>query len=120
MMEDKWAVDKLDGSNWITWKFQLRHLLMAKGLWKYVNGSAVLAEDASAEARAKHCSESQKAFSIVVMLVSTSQLYLISSCEQPQEPWNTLKKTFRKRDFGKQTFSQETGFPKRDIPWICT
>ena len=96
-MEDEWAVDKLDGSNWITWKFQLRHLLMAKGLWKYVDGSAVLAEDASAEARAKHCSESQKVFSIVAMSVSTSQLYLITSCEQPQEAWTTLKIVSKER-----------------------
>ena len=38
-MEEKWSVDKLDGGNWITWKFQMRHLLLAKGLWKYVDGS---------------------------------------------------------------------------------
>ena len=60
-MEDKLTIDKLDGSNWITWKFQLRHFLLAKGLWKYVDGSAVLAEGATAEQRAKHQSESQKA-----------------------------------------------------------
>ena len=48
-MEDKWTIDKLDGFNWITWKFQLKHLLLAKGLWKYVDGSAVLGESATAE-----------------------------------------------------------------------
>ena len=69
-MEDKWTIDKLDGSqNWITWKFQLKHLLLAKGLWKYVDGSAVLAEGATAEQRAKHQSESQKAFSVIAMSV---------------------------------------------------
>ena len=47
IMEEKWSVDKLDSSNWITWKFQMHHLLMAKGLWKYVDGSEVLAEDAT-------------------------------------------------------------------------
>ena len=48
VMEDKWIVDKLTGSqNWIIWKFQLKHLLLAKGLWKYVDGSAVLAEGAT-------------------------------------------------------------------------
>ena len=50
-MEEKWLVEKFEGSNWITWKFQLhvRHLLMAKGLWKFVDGSAVLAEGATQE-----------------------------------------------------------------------
>ena len=91
VMEDKWTIDKLDGSNWITWKFQLKHLLLAKGLWKYVDGSAVLAEDATAEQQAKYQSESQKAFSVIAMSVSTSQLYLITSCEEPRKAWDALK-----------------------------
>ena len=37
------------------WKFQLHHLLMEKGLWKFVDGSAVLAEDASGNDRKKLC-----------------------------------------------------------------
>ena len=57
-MEEKWSVEKLDWStNWMTWKFQLRHLLMAKGLWKYVEGSAVLAEDAAGDVREKFLAE---------------------------------------------------------------
>ena len=61
-MEDKWTIDKLDNLNRITWKFQMRHVLMAKGLWKYIDGTEMLAEDASPEARAKFTSESQKAY----------------------------------------------------------
>ena len=78
MDSDKWIIEKLDGSNWITCKFQLKHLLLAKDLWKYVDGSAVLVEDATVEQRAKHRSESQKVFSVIAMLVSISQLYLIT------------------------------------------
>jgi len=68
-MEDKWTIDKLDGSNWITWKFQLKHLLLAKGLWKYVDGSAVLVKGATVEKQTKYRSESQKAFSVIAMSV---------------------------------------------------
>lgn len=85
IMEEKWSIDKLDNSNWITWKFQLRHLLMAKGLWKYVDGSAVLAEDASEATRTKFREESQKAISTIVMAISTPQLYLVTSCEKPKD-----------------------------------
>ena len=46
-MDDKRSMDKLDGSNWITWKFQMRHLLLAKGFWGHVEGTEVLAEDAT-------------------------------------------------------------------------
>ena len=94
-MEDKWTIDKLDGpQNWITWKFQLKHLLLAKDLWKYVDGSAVLAGDATADQRTKHQSESPRAFFFIAMSVSTSQLYLITSCEEPKEVWDALKKHF--------------------------
>ena len=66
-MEDKLTIDKLDGSNWITWKFQLKHFLLARGLWKYVDGSATLAEGATAEQQARHQSESQRAFSFIAV-----------------------------------------------------
>ena len=110
-MEDKWIVDKLSGSqNWITWKFQLKHLLLAKGLWKYVDGSAVLAEDATEEQRTKHQSESQKAFSTIAMSVNASQLYLITSCEEPKEAWDVLKKHFERDTLANKLFLKKQYF----------
>ena len=95
IMEEKWSVDKLEGStNWMTWKFQLRHLLMAKGLWKYVDGSAVLAERVAADVREKFQAEQQKAFSTIVMSVSSSLLYLITSCELPKRCLGCSQETF--------------------------
>ena len=35
-VDEKWSIDKLDASNW-AWKFQMRHLLVAKGLWGYID-----------------------------------------------------------------------------------
>ena len=58
--DDKWVIDKLDGKNWSTWKFQMKHLLLAKGLWGLVDGSETLAEDANAAARAEFQKRSQK------------------------------------------------------------
>jgi len=95
-MEDKLTNEKLDGCNWITWKFQLKHFLLAKGLWKYVDGLAVLGQEATAEQRAKYQSESQKAFSVIAMSVSTPQLYLITSCEELKEALDDLKKHFER------------------------
>jgi len=28
--EQQWSIEKLDGSNWVTWKFQMHYLLLAK------------------------------------------------------------------------------------------
>ena len=90
-MDEKWSIDKLDSSNWITWKFQMRHLLLAKGLWGYVDGTEVLREDASAQERADFKKASQKAFSTIVMAISTSQLYLVTSFDEPKDAWGALR-----------------------------
>ncbi len=53
---------------------------MAKGLWKFVDGSAILAKEAVEDSReTKLKAEQQKAFSTNVMS-SSSLLYLITSC----------------------------------------
>lgn len=90
-MEEKWTVEKLEGaSNWGTWKFQMRHLLLAKGLWGHVDGAEVLSPDASDAAQSEFRQKSQRTFSTIVMAVGTSQLYLVTSCTKPKEAWDIL------------------------------
>ena len=57
-MDQKWSINKLDGSNWTTWKFQMRYLLLVKELWGYVDGTEVLGEGATAQVRVTEVSES--------------------------------------------------------------
>ena len=91
-MEEKWSIEKLNGSNWNTWKFQMKHLLLAKGLWSLVDGSEVLATEASVAVVALCQSRLQKVFSTIVLAIDSSQLYLVTSCEEPKQAWNALKK----------------------------
>ena len=95
-MEEKWSIEKLNGSNWNTWKFQMKHLLMAKGLWSLVDGSEVLASEASVAAVALFQSRLHKAFSTIVLAIDSSQLYLVTSCEEPKQAWNALKNHFER------------------------
>ena len=88
-MEEKWSIEKLDGSNWNTWKFQMKHLLMAKGLWNLVDGSEVLASKATAAGAALFQLRLQKAFSTMAM--DSAQLYLVTLCEEPKQGWDALK-----------------------------
>ncbi len=70
-MEEKWTIEKLEGaSNWGTWKFQMRHLLLAKGLWGLVDGSEGLGPDASDAVQSEFQQRLQRAFSTIVMAVS--------------------------------------------------
>ena len=55
--DKKWVIDKLDGPNWTTWKFQMKHLLLAKGLWGVVDGTEVLADDAAEEIHSEEVTE---------------------------------------------------------------
>ena len=106
-MDEKWSIDKLDSANWITWKFQMRHLLLAKGLWTYVDGSEVLAEDASEAARTAYREKSQKALSTLVMAIGTPQLYLITSCEEPTDAWDALKQHFERDTLANKLFLKQ-------------
>jgi len=47
---------------------------------------------------------SQKAFSVIVMSVSTSQLYLITFCEEPKKAWDALKKYLERETLAKELF----------------
>ena len=93
-MEEKWSIDKLNGSNWNTWKFQMKHLLLAKGLWGLVDGSEVLADDATTTVQALFRSRLQKAFSTIALAIDSAQLYLITSSEEPKQAWDALRKHF--------------------------
>jgi len=91
---DKWSISKLDSSNWMTWKFQMKHLLLARGLWGLVDGTAVLCDNPSAQQEADFKKRSQKAFSTIVMSISSSVLYLITSFEEPADAWMALRDHF--------------------------
>ena len=74
----------------------MRHLLLAKGLRRHVDGSETLARDASAAVQAEFKQKAQRAFSTMVMAVSTSQLYLVTSCKEPKEVWDGLRDHFER------------------------
>ena len=69
---------------------------MAKDLWGFIDGTEVLQDEASAQQRAEFNKRSQKAFSTIVMSVSSSQLYLITSYEDPRRAWTALKNHFER------------------------
>ncbi|MCP3664309.1 MAG: hypothetical protein GY696_17775 [Gammaproteobacteria bacterium] len=90
-MKEKWSIEKLGEANWLTWNFQAKHLLLAKGLWGIVDGSRTLAAGATAEETAQFGKDFQQALSTIVMAVKPSQLYLITSCTDAKTAWDNLK-----------------------------
>ena len=88
-MDERWTIEKLDGkTNWNTWKFQMKHILLVKDLWGFVDGTEpihVPTEAEVAEVKADYQKGSQKAFSVIALAITSSPLYLLTSCEQLKE-----------------------------------
>ena len=90
------TIDKLTSDNYSVWKFKLKHLLIAKELYGYVDGTITLAGDANATVKADFAKKSSKAFSHIVLSVSDNLLYLITEAENPKEAWDKLKAHFER------------------------
>lgn len=110
-MEDRLFIEKLSGpENWATWKFQMEHLMKAKGLWGMVMETDNVSEGANAQTRAEFEKRKEKAFSVLVLNVSTPQLYLITSCKTPKEAWDTLKGHFERDTLANKLFLKKKYF----------
>jgi len=85
-MEDKLVVVKLTANNYATWKFKLKHLLIAKELFGHCDGS--MEEPTTGETAKKAFKlNAQKALSQIVLSVSDKFIYLITECETAQQAW---------------------------------
>lgn len=69
-----------------------------------------LAVDANANTRAKFERKREKAFSVLVLNVSTPQLYLITSCKTRKEAWETLKSQFERDTVANKLFLKKKYF----------
>lgn len=49
---------------------------------------------------------------MIVLSVSTTQLYLITTCEEPKDAWDTLKKHFERQTLANKVFLKKQYFRK--------
>ena len=77
-MDAKSSIEKVRSRNWQTWKFQLKYLVKAKGLWGYVTGGTVLAAEAGDQARNEFNVKCDKAFATIVLYVPKLSGNLVS------------------------------------------
>ena len=100
-------IEKLNGENYINWKFNVICCLMERGLWGYVTGkivqptvkveSATVTSDAVAKSEEK-LSEYQlradKAYSLIALNVDKHLQIHVSSTNSAKEAWDSLQKHF--------------------------
>ena len=70
------SIEKFDGTNFNTWKFKIKALLMSKRAW-----AAVAESDKDKSGPAVDDEAEMRAFSTLAMSIKDSQLPLIMSCK---------------------------------------
>lgn len=105
------SIEKLKDDNFATWKFQMKHLLIAKGYFGIVDGTerepATSAEDKVKESFKQR---SEQAFSILVLSVSSEMIYMISECATANEAWDKLGKHFERDSLSNKIFLKKKYF----------
>ena len=107
---EKFEIEKLNRSNWPTWKFQMMHLFMARELWEYVEGTALSPESDSNGAQARYEKDKQKAMATLVMGIQSNLIYLVTSCTTPKDFWDTLKAQFERNTLANKLFLKRQYF----------
>ena len=110
-MGDKLEITKLTKDNYPTWKFKAKHLLTAKGLFGYVDGSETApGSSASADEKKQYQSRRAKAHSHIVLSVSDELLYLITECEDAKDTWEKLQSHFERDSLANRLFLKKKYF----------
>eukprot|EP00794_Sanderia_malayensis_P003880 gene3880-4423_t len=107
---ERWSVEKLNGGNWITWKFQMSHVLKAKQLWKIVSGEEIPDPAWNQRALLNFQERKQKAFTTIVMAVEPALLYLVTTTEGPKAAWDALATQFERNTLSNRIFLKKKYF----------
>ena len=100
--DDLTKIEKLNGSNYKSWKYNIKLVLMGRGLWSIAFGSEkapVIAEADKAKAESLKLINdwnlrSDKAYSLIALSISKSLQVHISATTDAHEAWKILQKHF--------------------------
>jgi len=83
-------IDKLNGSNYRTWKFNMKMLLIEMELWNYINGVVIRLPANNEDFDRKDC----KALSTIALGINPDQQIHIMDCTTAKEAWTLLEGVF--------------------------
>lgn len=72
----------------------MKMLLIQRELWKHVDGSAVLRDDATAEQKVSHKSKDEKALSTIALSIDPDQQVHIVHCGTARQAWLVLEEIY--------------------------
>ena len=97
-------MDKLNGDNYHTWKFQMKMYLIGKDLWDIVEGTEVLADGVPDVEQKKFKKRMNLALSYVCLSVCTSLQIYIRSSKTANEVWENLSNHYEEKTLSRKIF----------------
>ncbi|UYV84129.1 hypothetical protein LAZ67_X001289 [Cordylochernes scorpioides] len=87
-------VEKLTGSNYRSWKFNMKMLLIERGLWECVINEETIDADEDQRKYEKTKIKQEKALATISLSISTEQQIHVIDCKTASEAWTTLEQIF--------------------------
>ena len=87
-------IEKLNGKNFQSWKYNIKLVLMEKGLFSIADGSEKKPDGTDAKALTAWKLRSDKAYSLIALSIEPSLQIHISATSSPTEAWGILQKHF--------------------------
>ncbi|UYV72199.1 hypothetical protein LAZ67_9002155 [Cordylochernes scorpioides] len=87
-------VEKLTGSNYRSWKFNMKMLLIERGLWECVINEETIDADKDQRKYEKTKIKQEKALATIALSISTEQQIHVIDCKTASEAWTTLEQIF--------------------------
>ena len=89
-------IEKLNGKNYQSWKYNMKLVLMQRGLWGFTQEGQETAREETATAAVRNAFrlQSDKAYSLIALNVEKHLQVHISSTTNPLKTWKNLQKQF--------------------------
>ena len=90
-----YKIEPLNGNNFQSWKYNMKLILMERGLWGFIQGTeSSPAADAAADIVNAYKLKSDKAYSLIALSIEKSLQIHIVSTVNPKVAWDKLVKHF--------------------------
>ena len=89
-------IEKLNGKNYQSWKYNVKLVLMERGLWGFTQEGKEVPPEETATVAVKNAFRlrSDKAYSLIALNVEKHLQVHISGTTEPLEAWKSLQKQF--------------------------
>ena len=92
---DIMKIELLSGKNYQSWRYNMKLILMERGLWGFAEGREEGPEDdAAAAVRRTFNQHSEKAYSLIALGIGKALQIHISSTTNPKDAWDILQNQF--------------------------